>query len=104
MQNWNTEYMDWTESSDETFTENEALKLKPPKKKLKLSVPKDKEIDGNLWTMHLVNSLYLKYHNKHQMPGPCRTLLVTPKTQYSNPHFKLLCLVQVRTSVTSCSV
>ena len=32
-----------TESSDESSAENEASKLKPPKKKLKLSVPKDKE-------------------------------------------------------------
>jgi len=39
-------------SSDETSTENEALKSKPPKKELKFSVPKDKEIDGNLWTTH----------------------------------------------------
>ena len=32
-----------TESSDESSTENEAPKSKPPKKKLKLSVPKDNE-------------------------------------------------------------
>jgi len=52
------------------------LKSKPPKKKLKLSVAKDKEIDGNLWTTHLVNSLYLKYCYKLQMMGLCRTLLL----------------------------
>ena len=38
-----------TESSDESSAENESPKSKPPKK-LKLSVPKDKEIDGNLWS------------------------------------------------------
>ena len=32
-----------TESSDESSAENKAPKSKPPKKKLKLSVPKDKE-------------------------------------------------------------
>ena len=34
---------EWTELSDESSAENEAPKSKPPKKKLKLSVPKDKE-------------------------------------------------------------
>ena len=37
---------EWTESSDESSAESEAPKSKPPKKKLKLSVPKDKE---NRW-------------------------------------------------------
>ena len=32
-----------TESSDESFAENKTPKSKPPKKKLKLGVPKDKE-------------------------------------------------------------
>ena len=32
-----------TESSDESSAENKTPKSKPPKKKLKLSVPKDKE-------------------------------------------------------------
>ena len=34
---------EWTKSSDESSTENEVPKSKPPKKKLKLSVPEDKE-------------------------------------------------------------
>jgi len=37
---------EWTESSDERSTENVAPMSKRPKKKLKLSVPKDKE---NQW-------------------------------------------------------
>ena len=34
---------EWTESSDKSSTESEVPKWKPLKKKLKLSVPKDKE-------------------------------------------------------------
>ena len=40
---------EWTESSDESSTESEAPNSNPPKKKLKLSLPKEeRKTDGNL--------------------------------------------------------
>ena len=60
------------------FHREEVPKSKPLKK-FKLSVPKDKEIDGNLWTTQwkwlLVNSLYLKIPLQASN-GPCQTLLL----------------------------
>jgi len=72
---------EWTESSDESSAQNEVPTSKPPKK-LKLSVPKDKE---NRWqivddAMEAAFSkqfvdVYLKI--PLQAPnGPCRTLLL----------------------------
>jgi len=65
--------------SDESSAENEAPKSKPPKEKLKLSVPKDNEsrwqFVNDAKVAVLVNSLYLKI--PLQAPnGPCRTLLL----------------------------
>ena len=79
-----------TESSDESFAQNGAPKSKPPKKKLKLSVTKDKE---NRW--QFVDKATEAAFSKQFVPK--NTATSTPI-----PHFKLLCLVQ--TSVASYSV
>jgi len=65
-----------TESSDESSAENEAPKLKPLKKKLKLSVPKDKE---NRWQFvdNAMEPAFGKQFVPLQAPnGPCQTLLL----------------------------
>ena len=39
---------EWTKSSDKSSAESEVPKWKPLKKKVKLSVPRTRKIDGNL--------------------------------------------------------
>jgi len=70
---------EWTESSDKSSTESEVPKWKPLKKKLKLSVPKDKE---SRW--QFVDDATEAAPGKEVVPkiplqapnGPCRTLVL----------------------------